>query len=179
MFHSDLANTITYPAIAHVALYDYFSIFFFFKIMYTAFFIYILFVPVQSVGSYFGFMQCTAPVDSEFALSIGSLFSLVKLNKLRSFTVFFSPLLLCQSFIDPIYRFHIKNKLLRIQKSAMYLKNIYLSQYSSIFFRLALHWLDSRPQIFSCCCPAAPIQFKRKSQLPATQSPWERHPKSR
>lgn len=77
---------------------------------------------LQSVDAYFGFKRCTAPMDSEFALQIGSLFPWCAQQTQILHSLLQCPPLPFSPFFDPIYIFNIiKNKLLRIQKSASYI----------------------------------------------------------
>lgn len=100
--------------------------FFFFYILYRAYWYIYVFCHCVCVGfcilNSSLWMQWIAPMDSEYELQIGSLFPWCTLQ-----TKILHSLLQCLFNI-------IKNKLLRIQKSALYIWKISLSLYTFPFF---------------------------------------------
>lgn len=77
--------------------------------MYTAFVyfcVYFLHSRLQSLGAHFGFKQCTAPMDSEFALQIGSPFPWYALTNSNP-SQFSSVSTSSQSFVTPYIYIYI------------------------------------------------------------------------
>ena len=149
---------------------------FYLYILYTAFvYIFVFFSMFvllhsifQSLDAYFGFKQWTTPMDSEFALQIGSLFPWRAQQTQILHSLLQCPPLPHSTFINTyIYIFNIiKNKLLRIQKKCIvYLKNISFSlfHFSSCF--LLIRWFPINSFGTAAIFPPVSSSFHRTAPL--------------